>query len=91
MYLDYTKDFLKRGGHRIATMVIYLNDDFEGGSTRFINLDRNIKPKKYGSIYFHTLDKNEKKCHPYGLHAGLPVTSGNKYIANIWIRENKFQ
>jgi len=85
-----SREFLSRGGHRVATMLIYLNDDFEGGATRFVNLGQDIKPNKYGSILFHPLDITQTKCHHYALHAGLPITSGEKYIANVWIRETEF-
>lgn len=83
-------EFLKTGGHRIMTMLIYLNDDFTGGSTRFVTLEKDIKPPKYGSILFYPLDKNNRQCHPKALHAGLPIESGEKYIANVWIRQGPF-
>jgi prolyl 4-hydroxylase len=81
------KKFLVGGGHRVRTMVIYLNEDFEGGATRFINLDKDVKPPKYSGVLFHTLDAKSEKCHPKALHAGLPIDSGEKYIANVWIHE----
>jgi prolyl 4-hydroxylase len=84
------QEFLKLGGHRIVTMLIYLNDEFTGGATRFINLNKDIKPPKNAGLLFFTLDKNLKKCHPKALHAGLPILSGNKYIANVWIRQMRF-
>jgi prolyl 4-hydroxylase len=84
--LDECKEFLK-DGNRILTMVIYLNDDFEGGATRFPKLDKNFKPKKYSGILFYPMNKNGDKCHENSLHAGMPVTKGEKYIANVWIRE----
>jgi len=83
-------DFFSHGGHRLATIIVYLNDDFEGGETHFVNLQNHIKPNKYGGILFYSLDKNGNKCHPNSLHEGTKVLSGNKYIANIWIRQNKF-
>jgi len=85
-----SKEFLRCGGHRVATMLIYLNDDFEGGATRFVNLEKDVKPPKLGSILFHPLDKYNNRCHPKALHAGLPLTSGEKYIANVWIRQKPF-
>jgi prolyl 4-hydroxylase len=84
------QQFLKEGGHRIITMLIYLNDEFTEGATRFITLDQDIKPPKYSGILFYTLDKNLKKCHPKALHAGLPIKTGNKYIANVWIRQKTY-
>jgi prolyl 4-hydroxylase len=41
-------------------------------------------------LLFHPLEKKGGKCHPYALHAGMPVTSGEKYIANIWLREKPY-
>lgn len=87
---DTCKDFLKRGGNRVVTMVIYLNDGFEGGATKFIKLNKEIKPDKYSGILFYSMNKNKDKCHSLSMHAGLPITSGEKYIANVWLRENKF-
>jgi prolyl 4-hydroxylase len=87
---DTCKDFLKRGGNRMVTMVIYLNDGFDGGATKFIKLNKEIKPDKYSGILFYSLNKNKDKCHSLSMHAGLPITSGEKYIANVWIREKKF-
>jgi len=83
-------DFFSHGGHRVATMLIYLNDDFEGGETAFLNLRKKIKPPKYGGILFYSLDKKRELCHPLSLHEGRTVLSGNKYVANIWLRQNKF-
>jgi prolyl 4-hydroxylase len=83
-------DFDDRGGQRVRTMLLYLSDDFEGGSTRFPELNREYKPVKCGGLLFHPLEKNGNRCHPYALHAGMPVISGTKYIANIWIREHEF-
>lgn len=80
-------DFNKIGGHRKITMVIYLNDNFENGGTHFPTLGKTYKPPKYSGILFYSLGKDSRKCHPKSLHAGLPITSGEKYIANIWIRE----
>ena len=83
---DACKEFVK-DGNRIVTMVIYLNDDFEGGATRFPKIDKNFKPKKYSGILFYPMNKNGDKCHENSLHAGMPITKGEKYIANVWIRE----
>ena len=83
-------EFITRGGNRIVTMVIYLNDGFSGGATRFINLNKDIKPEKNSGILFYPMNKKGDKCHHKALHAGMPVSSGKKYIANVWIREHKF-
>ena len=84
------KEFMARGGQRIKTVLIYLNDEFTEGATNFPVLNMKIKPPKYSAIIFNPLAKNNKKCHPKALHAGLPVKGGIKYVANLWFREEKF-
>jgi prolyl 4-hydroxylase len=83
-------EFEKNGGQRKVTMLLYLSDGFEGGSTRFPNLDLEMKPDKNGGILFFPLQQDGDKCHPNALHAGMPVTNGEKYIANVWLRENPY-
>lgn len=84
------KEFIKRGGQRKLTILIYLNDNFEEGDTYFKNLDIKMKAKPGDAIAFYPLAKNSSLCHPLALHAGTPVKSGEKWIANVWFRENKF-
>jgi prolyl 4-hydroxylase len=82
--------FVKRGGQRKLTVLIYLNNNFEEGQTYFRNMDLKVKPPTGDALVFFPLAKNNNKCHPLALHAGMPVTSGEKWIANMWFRENKF-
>lgn len=59
------------------TFMIYLNDDFEGGATAFDNFE--VEPKiGDGLFFFQELE-----------HAGLPVTSGRKYILRTDIMYSK--
>ena len=87
---ESSKNFLKTGGHRVLTMIIYLTDDFEGGATRFVKLKKDVKPKRRGGVLFYPLDKKNRRCHPKALHAGMPLKSGEKIIANVWIRQGAF-
>ncbi|QKF94208.1 prolyl 4-hydroxylase alpha subunit [Fadolivirus algeromassiliense] len=87
---DKCKEFVKRGGQRKLTILIYLNNEFEEGNTYFKNLDLKLKPKTGDAAVFHPLARNSSLCHPLALHAGLPVTRGEKWVANVWFRENKF-
>ena len=87
---EISKMFNIQGGHRVLNILIYLNENFEGGTTRFPRLDLDIEPKKNSGLIFYLLDKQQKKCHPKALHAGMPVIDGTKLISNIWIRERKF-
>ena len=85
------KQFINRGGHRVATILISLSDkgDYEGGETRFSVLDKNYKLDKGNAVLFYNLDEqgNELKN---STHGGLEINNGEKWIANIWVRENKF-
>ena len=75
-------------GPRLYTFLIYLNDDFEGGETIFPKLNISIKPEKGKAILFKNIDDNGIIIND-SLHGSLPIKSGNKWIANKWIRYNK--
>lgn len=87
---DVCKEFLLNGGQRYATIIIYLNDDFEGGETYFPNLKQKVKPKKGNAVLFFGLKNDNITPRLESLHAGLTVTKGIKYICNKWIRVEKF-
>jgi len=87
---DHCRNFVKKSGQRVLTILIYLNDEFEDGHTDFPNLGISLKAEKYGGIVFRPLENGGKRCHPHALHKGTPVTSGVKYICNVWVREKKF-
>jgi hypothetical protein len=50
------------------TLIFYLNDNFEGGSTDF--RDDIVRAERGAGLFFH---------HPH-LHRGAPVESGRKYV-----------
>lgn len=70
---------------RVFTFLIYLNDDFEGGSTVFPNAGRKFRGKMGDAILFANVTENGE-IEAQALHAGDPVTSGTKYLASRWIR-----
>jgi len=71
-------------GQRAYTVLIYLNNDFEGGYTYFPTLDLRIEPALGKALVFKSLNA-DGTINPDSLHAGLPVISGTKYAANLWI------
>jgi len=86
----YYDDCMSRGGQRIKSVLFYLNNEFEGGETNFPMKGIKVKPVKSKAIIWDNI--NEDGTLDYeSIHAGLPVISGFKYIATIWIRENKFK
>jgi prolyl 4-hydroxylase len=82
------QDFEAKGGQRKLTVLIYLNEDFTDGETYFPKLNIKLKAAPGDAVVFHPLAENTQ-CHPHALHAGSPVTSGEKWIATIWFRERK--
>lgn len=81
---------LTRGGDRLFSFLIYLNDDFKGGETEFPLLKKKIKPDVGKGILWQNLDREFQPILE-SEHAGLPVTKGEKWILIIWVREEKFK
>ncbi len=71
--------------HRLHTLLVYLNDDFRGGETFFPELNRSVQPKRGSALYFLNRD-DYNSVVLYSAHAGLPITEGQKYACNIWVR-----
>lgn len=69
---------------RTATMIMYLNDDFEGGATCFRHLGLKIQPKRGSAlVYYYT------PTEPL-VHCGESVVSGTKFILNAFVRNGEF-
>jgi prolyl 4-hydroxylase len=71
--------------YRKATLLVYLNDSFTGGETAFPLIDKHVIPKKGKAVFFFNTNRRHTEIHE-ALHGGLPVTSGEKWIANVWIK-----
>lgn len=70
---------------RVKTVLIYLNDGFRGGETVFPAAELTIKPALGDAVVFaNTLADGRPDLAAN--HAGLPVTSGVKWLATRWIR-----
>jgi len=73
-------------GDRYCTVIIYLNDDYTGGATRFHKVATRITPERGKAVLFYNLTDDQQKAHPLSLHGAEPVLTGEKWIANQWIR-----
>lgn len=78
---------LARFGQRIATFLIYLNDDFEGGETIFPKTGFRYRGRRGDALLFANVDAATGAPDPLTLHAGLPPTRGEKWIFSQWIRD----
>jgi prolyl 4-hydroxylase len=70
------------------TMLVYLNDDFEGGETAFPELGIVARGAVGDALLFENTDTKDRP-DPRTVHAGRPVTSGVKWLATRWIRERR--
>jgi prolyl 4-hydroxylase len=78
-----------RSGQRIRTLLVYLNDGYSGGETHFINANIKVKGEAGDAILFHNCDATHAPDRAT-LHAGLPVTSGQKWLLSKWFRQKPF-
>lgn len=78
-----------KGGQRIITIIMYLNDVHTGGATVFPEINLSIYPKKGSALYFSYLNALNV-VDPLTLHAGAPVIEGEKWIATKWIRQSAY-
>lgn len=72
------------GPQRKQTALIWLNDDYEGGETYFNRLDIKVRGKAGDMLVFDNLTADGERDDRME-HAGLPVTSGEKWLASRWI------
>jgi prolyl 4-hydroxylase len=89
---EYRPHFDAIGGEanqRILTVIVYLNDDFDGGETAFPRTGFQFKGAAGDAILFRNVLPNGQP-DPQMLHAGLPVGHGTKSIATRWIRRSAF-
>lgn len=76
-------------GQRTATIVTYLNEDFEGAETWFPDAQVKYRGRTGEAIVFANVrpdgspDFNTR-------HAGLPPTTGHKWVLSQWIRNKPF-
>ena len=83
---DCTEDVANQ---RILTMLIYLNEDYSGGETFFLKTGLKVRGRRGDALLFRNADDNGAPDMDT-LHAGLPVQSGEKYLASRWIWRRRF-
>lgn len=73
-------------GQRVATALVYLNDEYVGGETSFPHLKLNFKGRRGDALIFWNVSE-DGACERNSLHAGLPIVRGEKWLLSQWIRE----
>jgi len=75
-----------KGGQRIASLVMYLNTPEAGGGTAFPEIGLTVTALRGSAVYFAYETGDQAS-----LHAGLPVSKGEKWIATKWLRERPYR
>jgi prolyl 4-hydroxylase len=77
---------LRRGGQRVASLVIYLNTPARGGATTFPETHFEVAAHKGNAVFF-----SYDRPHPMtaSLHGGAPVLEGEKWVVTKWLRERR--
>ncbi|KAK2975421.1 hypothetical protein RJ640_014002 [Escallonia rubra] len=98
---DYFSDTfnLKRGGQRVATMLIYLSGNVEGGETYFpmagsgecscggkMVQGLSVKPVKGDAVLFWSMGL-DGESDSSSIHGGCEVLAGEKWSATKWMRQ----
>jgi len=83
-------------GARYATLLFYLNEPEGGGETEFprwFNGETKeglaVTPKKGKAVLFYS-QLPDGNMDDLSHHAALPVTKGEKYLINLWVRDPTF-
>lgn len=75
-----------KGGQRIGTLLLYLNDVEAGGETVFPKVGVSVVPKKGSAVYFHYANSHNQ-VDRLSVHSSIPVSQGEKWVATKWIRQ----
>lgn len=78
-----------RGGQRVTTALLYLNDDYKGGETHFLKPDFKVRGKPGDLLAFANVLK-DGSGDKASRHAGLAVTEGRKWLGSKWFRERPY-
>ena len=90
LHHDYPYDpkqinYYKLGGDRVGTGIFFLNDNFEGGITKFPKLGVEIKPTAGSFLYFRQSYDEEKNWST--IHESSLITEGCKWIASCFFAD----
>lgn len=82
---EHAADLLGRG-ERMATLLVYLTDDFDGGETEFPKLGLKVKPPVGSALLFYNFGPGwgGRACSAEAAHRSNRVTRGSKVVLQRW-------
>lgn len=88
-YRAHSDTLVNVENQRILTVLVYLNDGYEGGETKFVRSGLTVEPRQGDALLFHNVTPDGYP-DPMADHAGLQVTKGTKWLATRWIRSGPY-
>jgi prolyl 4-hydroxylase len=76
---------IERRGQRAVTLLVYLNEDYDGGATEFPRTGLCFRGKQGDALIFRNIDASGNPDYD-SVHAGLPVERGEKWLLSQWMR-----
>jgi prolyl 4-hydroxylase len=73
-------------GQRVATFLVYLNQDYEEGETSFPRIQKGFKGRVGDALVFHNVDAQGQPDR-LTLHEGKSPTNGEKWVLSQFIRD----
>jgi hypothetical protein len=83
---DYSE--VRRTGQRSHTLLVALNDAYEGGETVFPRIGVSWRGAVGEALHFENTANGAPIADSQ--HAGAPVKSGEKWLLSLWFRERRF-
>lgn len=75
-------------GQRVKTLLLYLNDDYEGGETVFNELNIKVKGQSGDILIFDNVDQDGQPDRRTK-HEGKEIINGTKWLLSIWFRDKE--
>jgi prolyl 4-hydroxylase len=76
---------IAESGQRVLTLLLSLNDDYEGGATIFPALGRSYRGRRGSALFFWNVEPDGTPDRRV-LHAGVAPTRGEKWMLSQWVR-----
>jgi prolyl 4-hydroxylase len=84
-----SREGLAQGGQRTLTILLALgDDDYEGGETWFPQVGAGAKAAAGRLLRFNNTGDDGQALRS-SLHAGQPITAGEKWLLSKWVRERE--